>query len=127
MKALPLDNIIPLDENSQELGKIIFNDETNKIYIKSEVGCNLKVNNKTMQDLQDKIWHVIKSSSNLNGIIPNNSSSNVRKFISNFQYTLRKNDIIKLGRIKYLVKDLNIVNHNVQTSKETFDPHYELE
>ena len=115
-----------MDENVQELGKIIFDEKTNKIYINSEVGCNLKVNNQTMQDLQDKIWHVIKSS-NLNSNIDNNIISSNKIFISNYQYTLKKNDIIKIGRIKYLVKDLNIVNHNIETSRETFNPHYELE
>jgi len=74
-----------------------------------------------MQDLQDKIWHVIRSS-NLNNIYPNEN-----KYVSNYQYILKKNDIIKLGRIKYLVKDLNIVNHQIEVSKETFNPHYELE
>ena len=121
------DNIITLDENIQELGKITFDNKKDKIYITSEVGCNLKVNNKTMQDLQEKIWHVIKAS-NLNSIDDNNViSSNNKMFISNFQYILKKNDIIKLGRIKYLVKDLNVVNHNIESSRETFDPHYELE
>ena len=115
-----------MDENVQELGKIIFDDKTDKIYISSEVGCNLKVNNKTMQDLQDKIWHVIKAS-NLNSNSDNNVSDSNTMFISNYQYTLKKNYIIKLGRIKYLVKDLNIVNHNIKCSRETFDPHYELE
>jgi len=124
---LAYDNIITLDENIQELGKITFDNKKDKIYITSEVGCNLKVNNKTMQDLQEKIWHVIKAS-NLNSIDDNNViSSNNKMFISNFQYILKKNDIIKLGRIKYLVKDLNVVNHNIESSRETFDPHYELE
>jgi len=124
---LAYDNIITLDENIQELGKITFDNKKDKIYITSEVGCNLKVNNKTMQDLQEKIWHVIKAS-NLNSIDDNNViSSNNKMFISNYQYILKKNDIIKLGRIKYLVKDLNVVNHNIESSRETFDPHYELE
>lgn len=127
VKALDYDKFFPLDESVQELGKIIFDDENDKIYINSEVGCNLKVNNKTMQDLQDKIWHVIKAS-NLSGNNDNNKvSCKNKKFVSNYQYTLKKNDIIKLGRIKYLVKDLNIVNHKVESSRETFDPHYELE
>jgi len=112
-----------LDNDFQELGKIIFED---KVYINSDVGSNLKVNNQTMQDLQDKIWHVIKAS-NLNTNNTENIKLENKKFLSNFQYTLRKNDIIKLGRIKYLVKDLNIVNNQIEISRETFTPHYELE
>lgn len=126
VKALNYDSIIALDQNIQELGKINFDDKTEKVFIESEVGCNLKVNNKTMQDLQDKIWHVIKAS-NINSGNEIVISEFNKVFVSNYQYTLKKNDIIKLGRIKYWVKDLNIVNHKIDTSKETFYPHYELE
>ena len=57
----------------------------------------------------------------------NSLNSKEKLFISNYKYTLKKNDIIKLGRIKYLVKDLAIVNGNVESSNQTFIPHYELE
>ncbi len=120
VKTLPL-NTNDLKENILKLGDVFFDDIINKTFISSEVGSNLKVNNKTMQDLQDKIWHVIRAS-NLN---VNNNNNNENKYVSDYQYILRKNDIIKLGRIKYLVKDLNIVNHQVKASKETFNPHYE--
>lgn len=128
VKVLPFDSLFPLDVNIQELGRIIFDTDNNysKVYISSEVGCNLKVNNKTMQDLQDKIWHVIKAS-NISTNNDNNISNKNNLFVSNYHYTLKKNDIIKLGRIKYLVKDLNIVNQNFESSRETFNTLYELE
>jgi hypothetical protein len=72
----------------------------------------MSINNETLQGLQDKIWHVIKSSDNTT------SASNYYK--SNFEYILRKNDIVKLGRIKFLIRDINIVDGKYETSTETF-------
>ena len=89
----------------------------------SHVGKKLEVNNKTLQELQEKIWYVIKS----NNKSFNNSMHIDKRFISKYTYCLRKNDIIKLGRIKYLVKDLGLVNGYSETAQETFIPHYEIE
>lgn len=107
---------------SPELAKIIHTDD-NKILMYSHVGKKLEVNNKTLQELQEKIWYVIKS----NNKHFNTSVQTDKRFISNYQYCLRKNDIIKLGRIKYLVKDLGLVNGYSETAQETFIPHYDIE
>lgn len=48
-------------------------------------------------------------------------------YMSSFQYELRKNDIIKLGRIKFVIKDLNLVNGNFITTEQTFRPCLEYE
>lgn len=117
-------------DSVSELGNVIFDRQNNKIFLSSEVGTNLKVNNKTLQELQDKIWHVIKPKHaivNTSELSSKKDNEQETRFLSNFEYILKKNDIIKLGRIKYLVKDINIVNHNVQESKETFNLHYETE
>ena len=108
-----------------ELAKIIYTNKDDKVLMYSYVGKKMEVNNKTLQELQEKIWYVIKSSSNFF----NDSAQTQydKRFISKYQYCLRKNDIIKLGRIKYLVKDLGLVNGYSETAQETFIPHYEIE
>ena len=79
----------------------------------------MPVNNDTLQDLQEKIWYVIKS---------NNSNCQINScYQSNFQYILKKNDIIKLGRIKFLIRDMNIVEGNYLVSSETFKQYQEFE
>lgn len=112
-----------------ELGKIIFmgKEKDDKIIMYSHVGKKLLVNNKTLQELQEKIWYVINSTlKDKHSIIPSEMKKDMR-FKSNYKYCLRKNDIIKLGRIKYLVKDMGLVNGYIETAQETFIPHYDIE
>jgi hypothetical protein len=80
----------------------------------------MPINNDTLQDLQEKIWYVIKTSNNTNNGI---SSS----YQSNFEYVLKRNDIIKLGRIKFVIRDMNIVDGVYESSVQTFKPFYEYE
>jgi hypothetical protein len=69
-----------------------------------------------LTDLQEKIWHVIKSN-NLNN---NPSTNNNNNFSSNYQYCLKKNDIIKLGRIKFIVREINIIGNTIEKTAEIF-------
>jgi len=78
----------------------------------------LNINNDTLTDLQEKIWHVIKSN-NINNNANNSNTMNVN-FTSNFQYCLKKNDIIKLGRIKFLIREINIIGVEVDKTQEIF-------
>lgn len=54
---------------------------------------NLPINTKTVNYLLDQIWYVIKT-----------NSIKEKKFTSNFIYEIKKNDIIKIGRMKFLIK-----------------------
>ena len=74
----------------------------------------MSINNDTLQLLQDKIWHVIKSEKTFK------NQNLVSNYKSHFEYILRKNDIIKLGRIKFLIRDMNICDGSFKTSGETF-------
>jgi hypothetical protein len=75
-----------------------------------------------LTDLQEKIWFVVKQNqSNLSVVNSNNS------FMSQYKYELKKNDIIKLGRIKFLIKDMNIVDGSYISTEETFKPFTECE
>jgi hypothetical protein len=90
-----------------------------KLYLSKDVLCGMPVNNDSLTDLQEKIWYVIK---------PNVPSSNTKpSYISNYQHSLKKNDIIKLGRIKFVVRDLNIFGGHCETAEETFKPYLEHE
>jgi len=73
--------------------------------------------------LQEKIWYVVKPNpiNNAN----NNSVVNNSQFQSNFQYVLKKNDIIKLGRIKFVIRDLNIIDKTVENTTEIFKNYIE--
>ena len=50
-----------------------------------------------------------------------------KSYSSNYIYELNKNDIIKLGRIKFVVKDMNIVEGSFNITKEIFKPYQEIE
>jgi hypothetical protein len=65
---------------------------------------------------------VVKTTSTNPSILNTNKS-----YSSNFIYELKKNDIIKLGRIKFVVKDMNIVDSSYSTTKEIFKPFQEIE
>lgn len=72
--------------------------------------------------MQEKIWHVVKSNN------PNAPMLNTNKsYSSNFVYELKKNDIIKLGRIKFVVKEMNMVDGSFNVTKEIFKPYQEIE
>lgn len=90
-----------------------------KIFLSKEVQTNLPVNNSTLTDLQEKVWYVVKN--------VNTSILAKTNYFSNYQYILKKNDIIKLGRIKFVVKDLNIVDGSYTSTSQTFRPYFEHE
>ncbi len=83
---------------------------------------NLPVNNKTLTDLQEKIWYVVKSNNSNVSVVNTNSS-----YMSDFKHELRKNEIIKLGRIKFSIKELNIADGTYQTTEEIFKSFVECE
>lgn len=58
-----------------------------------------------INELQNKIWYVIKSD---NSLEPNNLNG-----VGNEPYVLSIGDIIKLGRVKYAVTELKI-NESLQ-------------
>lgn len=91
--------------------------ENNKYFIDNPLGKDHPINNTTLTDLQEKIWHVLS-----------NSKSNANQ-LENYQYNkpLRKNDILKLGRIKFLVLDINVINKKTEESEQTFKLYKEVE
>jgi hypothetical protein len=53
----------------------------------------------------------------------NQFSIQLGSFSSNYTYSLKKNDIIKLGRIKFIVREINIIGATIEKSAEIFK-HY---
>ena len=101
------------NESFQTLCKIkILNN--NKIFLSTKIEQNLPINTNTLNALQEKIWYVIRPSYH----------DYKHRFNSSYEYELKKNDILKLGRIKFIVKELNIVEGNSESSIETFIPYY---
>jgi hypothetical protein len=87
------------------------------------VESNLQINNENLTNLQEKIWYVVKP----NPINNNNNTNAVvnTQYASNFQYVLKKNDIIKLGRIKFVIRELNVLEKTVETTQEIFKNYIE--
>ena len=116
-------------EETKELAVIKYFESTyiliyyiDKFYLSNQLSSNLPINNQTLTDLQEKIWHVVKSNNQNTTMLNSNKS-----YSSNFVYELKKNDIIKLGRIKFVVKEMNIVDGNYSVTKEIFKPFQEIE
>jgi hypothetical protein len=69
-----------------------------------------------INELQNKLWYVIKSDDVLN----ENSG------FSNNVYDLKINDIIKLGRVKYAITEIKINNNLKTIEKDVEKPVFNL-
>ncbi len=79
--------------------------ERNEKYIISNEIINLNDSNeKNIQNLQNKIWYVLPNEIEKN----ENVQSNLKIKNTNNNYYLCKNDIIKLGRVKYAINEIHI-------------------
>lgn len=58
---------------------------------------------KNINELQNKMWYVIKHEDQNNAI---NSNTNQQIFNTNNDYFINKDDIIKLGRVKYATNEI---------------------
>jgi hypothetical protein len=70
-----------------------------------------------INDLQNKIWYVIKQE---DGASSNASSS------SNDVYDIKINDIIKLGRVKYAITEIRIGENTQTIDKDVEKPVFNL-
>jgi len=104
-----------LGTDDRELFKVKVDNQ--RYFLHNKIETNLNINNENLTDLQEKIWHVIVSKPHNN--TTNNVNMNVG-FVSKFHYCLKKNDIIKLGRIKFLVREINIIGGNAEKTQEIF-------
>ena len=85
--------------------ELLFNvrhDDVNQFYLENAVPKRIQPTQENINDLSNKIWYILKN----DPIKSNNSNQVVTN--TNDDYYLCKNDVIKLGRVKYSLNEINI-------------------
>jgi hypothetical protein len=76
-----------------------------------------------INDLQNKIWYVIKQEDIGNSNQPNATTIPT---CSNEIYDIKINDIIKLGRVKYVITELKLNNVCLSIERDVVNPVFSL-
>ena len=109
----------PLDlKQDEELLFNVKNDYKDEYALENEVPIRIQPTEKNINDLSNKIWYVLKND-------PNQSNqSNQTITNTNDDYYLCKNDVIKLGRVKYSLNEINIPSkhNNIDVAVPSNDP-----
>ena len=88
-------------KNEETLFNIIKTQDS--IYkIENKIHHNLVPTEKNISNLNNKIWYIVNQE-NIQNTQVNNHFHNINK-----NYYISKNDIIKLGRVKYIINEVNI-------------------
>ena len=115
IKTLNSPNDLKQDE---ELLFNVKNDYKDEYALENEVPIRIQPTEKNINDLSNKIWYVLKND-------PNQSNqSNQTITNTNDDYYLCKNDVIKLGRVKYSLNEINIPSkhNNIDVALPSNDP-----
>jgi hypothetical protein len=75
-----------------------------------------------INDLQNKIWYVIKQE-DIGNINP---TTNTIPICSNDVYDIKINDVIKLGRVKYVITEMKLDNKVVSIERDVINPVFNL-
>ena len=95
----------PLQKNEETLFTVIKSKDS--IYkIENKIHNQIELTEKNFTHLNNKIWFIINNDHNLNNQISPNHFHNINK-----DYYITKNDIIKLGRVKYIVSEVNMYDN----------------
>ena len=116
IKTLNSPNDLKPDE--EELLFNVKNSSKDEYILENEVPIRIQPTEKNINDLSNKIWYVLKND-------PNQSNqSNQTIMNTNDDYYLCKNDVIKLGRVKYSLNEINIPSrqNNIDMAIPTNDP-----
>jgi hypothetical protein len=73
-----------------------------------------------INDLQNKIWYVIKQEDT------NNATNNTVPLNSNDLYDIKINDIIKLGRVKYVITEMKMNDKLLTIERDVQYPVFNL-
>ena len=107
-----------MKKNEEMLFNIIKSKEG--IYnIGNRININIEPTEENISNLNNKIWYIINDEGLLNNQINTNQFHNINK-----DYYITKNEIIKLGRVKYIVSEIN--NHDNIENKEDLNINQEL-
>ena len=119
--------ISSLNELKQDEEELLFNvrnDNTDEYILENPVPIFIQHTEKNINDLSNKIWYVLKNDPHQS----NNSTQTVTN--TNDDYYLCKNDVIKLGRVKYSLNEINIPSrhNNIDRSQPlTDDTKYDID
>jgi hypothetical protein len=105
-------------KQDEELLFNVKNDYKDEYALENEVPIRIQPTEKNINDLSNKIWYVLKND-------PNQSNqSNQTITNTNDDYYLCKNDVIKLGRVKYSLNEINIPSkhNNIDVAVPSNDP-----
>ena len=93
------------------------NHENKKFTLSTNLEKNMQPTTDNINELQNKIWYIIKPEANTNS--NQNQNPNIQN--ENESFELGLNDVMKLGRIKYVITDLclngdlkSIENHDAE-------------
>jgi hypothetical protein len=93
-----------------------------KYLLSNEITHGMLPTESNINDLQNKIWYVIKQEDLGNSNQPNNTIPTC----SNEIYDIKLNDVIKLGRVKYVVTELRLNNKFLSIEKDVINPVFNL-
>ena len=104
-------------KEEEELLFNVKNDNKDEYILENPVPELIQPTEKNINDLSNKIWYVLKNDPNQS----NNSYQTITN--TNDDYYLCKNDVIKLGRVKYSLNEINIPSrqNNIDMSKPLAD------
>ena len=91
-----------IDYNKEELIFSIRNDVKDNFSLINHIMKNMEVNETNSDYLNNKIWYVLKTKD------LDNRENDIN---SNEEYYLNENDIIKIGKVKYVVQKINLLNN----------------
>ena len=89
------------NNNEEFLIKVKY-EGANKYYLENQIGFGMQPTEQNITNLSNKIWYV------LNRDKESTNNNNHKEDNTNSDYYLCKNDIIKLGRVKYAINEIHI-------------------
>ena len=113
-----LSSILDLKVDEEELLFNVVNDNKDEYILENKVPFHIQPTEKNINDLSNKIWYVLKN----DPLQSNQSNQTVTN--TNDDYYLCKNDVIKLGRVKYSLNEINIPSrqNNIDIALPSHDP-----
>ena len=106
-----------LKPDEEELLFNVRNDNKDEYILENPVPILIQPTEKNINDLSNKIWYVLKNDPDHS----NNSTQTITN--TNDDYYLCKNDVIKLGRVKYSLNEINIPSrqNNIERTQPLTD------
>ena len=110
----------------EELLFNVRNDQTDEYSLENPVPVNVQPTEQNINDLSNKIWYVLRNDP------VNSNQSNQTITNTNDDYYLCQNDVIKLGRVKYSINEINIPSknnniENIENKAPTADTKYNID